>query len=58
MGHTEVQRGLRRILDDGGSVLLGEGEHAQDPADPRRALVLMNVVTDGADGRTRGVRGR
>ena len=45
----QVERRLRGLVDDGRAVFLGEGEHAEDSANARRAVVLMDRVADGSD---------
>ena len=56
--HTEFERGAGGILDDGWAVFLRQGKDAEDAADGDGPVVLMQVVAERADGRSRGVRGR
>src|SRR5262245_4598466 len=48
-GHAVIERGLGSIFDDRRPMLLRQGEDAEDAADAGRALVLMDVIADGAD---------
>ena len=45
-GHAEFERGGGGLFDDGGTVLLGEREDAEDAADAGGAVVAVDVVTD------------
>lgn len=54
--HAELEGRLGGLLDDGRAVFLGQRQHAEDPADARRAVVLMDRFADGVDVRARGAR--
>ncbi len=50
-GHAEFERGGGGLFDDGGTVLLGEGEDAEDAADAGGPVVTVDVVAEGGDRR-------
>ena len=49
-GEPAFEGGGGGLLDDGGTVLPGEGEDAEDAADAAGAVVAVDVVADGGDG--------
>ena len=49
-GHAEFERAGSGVFDDGGPVLLDEGEDAEDASDAGGALMPVDVVADGGDG--------
>ena len=51
-GHAEFKRGGGGLFGDGGTVLPGEGEDAENTADAGGAVVAVDVVTDRSDART------
>ena len=51
-GHAEFKRGGGGLFGDGGTVLPGEGEDAENAADAGGAVVAVDVVTDRSDGGT------
>ena len=57
-GHAEFERGGGGLVDDDGTVLVGEREHAEDAADAGGALVAVDVVAEGADLRAGALGGR
>ena len=57
-GHAEVERGGGGLFDDDGTVLLGEGEDAEDAADAGGPVVTVDVVADGGDRRAGALGGR
>ena len=50
-GHAEFEGGGGSLFGDGGTVLPGEGEDAEDAADPGGPVVTVDVVADGGDRR-------
>ena len=57
-GHAEFERGGGGLFDDGGTVLPGESEDAEDAADAGGPVVAMDVVTDRGDGGAGPLGGR
>ncbi len=57
-GHAEVERGVGGLFDDGGTVLLGEPEDAEDAAATGGPVVTVDVVADGGDRRVGPLGGR
>lgn len=47
--HAEIDGRLGGGVDGGGPVFAGEGKYAEDAADSGRAVVLVDVITNGAD---------
>jgi hypothetical protein len=46
VGDTQLQGRGAGVLDDRGTVLLDEGEDAEDPADPELAVPTVNGFTE------------
>ena len=44
VGHADLERRLRRVLDDGRAVFLGEREDAEDLPDAGGAVVLRGCA--------------
>src|SRR5215831_3428295 len=49
LGDAEFQRCNTSFLDDGGAVLLDEGEDAEDPPDAELPVATVNAVAQRAD---------
>jgi hypothetical protein len=47
--HTHFQSNRARIFDRGGAELLGQGEDAEDAANPRFSELVINKVAECAD---------
>ena len=57
-GDADFERRVSRVLGDCGPVLLRQGEDAENPSDRDGAIVLMDVIAEGADRRACRMRGR
>ena len=58
VGDAELQGRGTGVLDDGGAVLLGEGEDAEDPADAELAVAAVDRRAERADMRAGPGRAR
>ena len=47
--NAKIEGGSGGVVDDGGPVLLGQGEDVEDAANAAGALMLLNVIADGAN---------
>ena len=56
-GDAEIEGRFGGVVDDGGPVFLGQGEDAEDATNAARALMLVDVIADGADRGAGMVRG-
>ena len=57
VGTAEIEGRLGGVLDDGRAVFLGQRQHPEDATDTAGAVMVMDVIDDGADGGTEAVGG-